>query len=697
MSSVRINSFKQLLNEARSAGRQRMAVAAAGEDAIVGAVAHAIREGLIYPILIGDAECIRVLVKQHKISMDSIEIVDIPDPVEASLAAVKRVHDGEAELVMKGLVTTKSFLRAILKQEFGLRRDQPLSHVAVIESPDQSRLMLMTDSGINIHPNFSRKIAIIQNALVVAKALGIAQPKVAVVASAEKVRLPAMPATLDAELLRRMGASGKFGDCIIDGPMSMDNVLDRHTAKIKGRTSPVTGNADVIVVPNLETGNTMYKTIRYLIHREVAGIVVGAAAPVVVTSRSDSAITKMNSISLGAIYAQRILGKTSISVPKSVPEITTTHRIVAINPGSTSTKIALFENERCVHNVETDYAIINAVSVAEQQQQIKELEQRVLQVIQDAGWETVDAIAARGGFVPRPPKKLSGGVYAIAEVQDGKLSVNEPLVTAMLEHPEKKHASNLGIPVAASLAKTLHVPAYFVDPVIVDEFIPEAEISGYKGITRINCSHALSVRAAARKAAQEMGKTVEEINLVVAHLGGGVTIAAVKNGRIIDTNIALLGGGPLTPQRAGQLPLSQLIDLCYSGRFTKAELEAELTKRGGLQSYLGDYRLDVIEDSIQQGDAYAKLIVDAMIYQIAKEIGAMYVAAGGSVDAIVLTGGMVRAQRVRNGLQQRVGSLVPVIVYEQSLEMEALASGAYQVLTGNVQAKTASKGPGKTT
>ena len=464
MSPERINTFKELLDEARNAQQQRMAVAAAGESTVIGAVAHAVREGLVYPILIGDAACIHTLAAQHRLDMNAVEVVDVPDPVKASLAAVKLVHDGDAELVMKGLVTTKSFLRAILRQEFGMRRGQPLSHVAVLESPDQSRLMLMTDSGINIHPNFSRKIAIIQNALLVAKALGMALPKVAVVASAEKVQLPAMPATLDAELLRRMGESGKFGDCIIDGPMSMDNVLDRHTAEIKGRTSAVTGNADVIVVPDLETGNTMYKTIRYLIHREVAGIVVGAAAPVVVTSRSDSAITKMNSIALGAVYAQRILGKISHPVPKPVPEITTTHRIVVVNPGSTSTKIALFENERCVQDVETDYVIANAATKSERQEQVKDLEKRVLQVIRDAGWETVDAIAARGGFVPRPPEKLSGGVYTIADIHDGSLCVNDSLVAAMLEHPEKQHASNLAIPVAAVTCQNAERARVFCRP-----------------------------------------------------------------------------------------------------------------------------------------------------------------------------------------------------------------------------------------
>jgi phosphate butyryltransferase len=177
--------------------------------------------------------------------------------------------------------------------------------VALFESRDRSRLILLTDSGINIHPRFSRKIAIIQNALELAHALGIDEPKVAVIAAIETVELPAMPATLDAELLRRMGAAGQFGRCVIDGPLAMDNALDSHTAETKGRSSAVAGNADIIVVPEIETGNAVYKTIRYIAGRDLASIVMGAAGPVVVTSRSDSANTKLYSIALGALMSQQ--------------------------------------------------------------------------------------------------------------------------------------------------------------------------------------------------------------------------------------------------------------------------------------------------------------------------------------------------------------------------------------------------------
>ncbi|MBP7869469.1 MAG: butyrate kinase, partial [Candidatus Hydrogenedentes bacterium] len=231
----------------------------------------------------------------------------------------------------------------------------------------------------------------------------------------------------------------------------------------------------------------------------------------------------------------------------------------------------------------------------------------------------------------------------------------------------------------------LAAPAYVIDPVVVDEFIPEAEISGYKGITRRSISHALSVRAAARKAAESLGRRLEDISLVIAHLGGGISITAMRDGRMVDSNISFLGGGPFTPQRAGDLPAGDLIDLCYSGRYTREKLFEELTRCGGLQSYLGDYRLDRIETRIREGDAYARLVVDAMIYQIAKGIGAMVVAAGGTVEAIVLTGGMIRSERVRKGLQQHVGRLAPLILYDQPLEMEALASETLRVLEGRIR------------
>jgi len=299
-----VRTFDELLSRARRVPTPRMAVAAAGEPAVIAALADAAHERLVRPILVGDRDRIRAIADDQGVDLADVELIEAGDPAAASARAVKLVHEGEAELVMKGLVRTKDFLRAVLNQQFGMRRGRPLSQVAIFESPDRSRLMLLTDSGINIRPRFGRKVDIVRNALQLADALGMDEPKVAVIAAVETVELPTMPASLDAELLRRMGEAGKFGQCIIDGPLAMDNALDSHTAETKGRTSPVAGHADIIVVPEIETGNAVYKTIRYIAGRDMASIVVGAASPVVITSRSDSANTKLYSIALGALMAK---------------------------------------------------------------------------------------------------------------------------------------------------------------------------------------------------------------------------------------------------------------------------------------------------------------------------------------------------------------------------------------------------------
>jgi phosphate butyryltransferase len=280
-----------------------MAVAAAGEAAAIVSAVQAREEGLVRPILVGPSDLIRQIAEQEGIALDGIELLEAPDPVLASALAVKLVHDGEAELLMKGLVRTKDFLRAVLSHEFGLRGEGALSQVAVFESPDRSRLMLLSDSGVNIRPRFNRKVAIIRNAMAVANALGIEEPKVAVIAAVETVELPTMPATLDAELLRRMAEAGRFGRCILDGPLAMDNALDAHTADVKGRVSPIAGQADIVIVPEIETGNAVYKVIRYLAGRELASIIAGTVVPVVITSRSDSPQTKLYSIALGVVMS----------------------------------------------------------------------------------------------------------------------------------------------------------------------------------------------------------------------------------------------------------------------------------------------------------------------------------------------------------------------------------------------------------
>ena len=637
-------------------------------------------------VLVGRKERITAAVAKVGIDMPPEDIVAAEGDDEAAAATVELVKAGGVEMVLKGSTPTHVLHRHMLP----LAVRATVSLVSIFDAAPiaNGRPMILTDAGVTTVCSFGRIAGLIRNAVDVARnVMLIDRPRVAILSATEKP-IPTLPSTqLGAEFARR-----GWPDAYVYGPLSLDLATDPGAVAVKGLPDvpgarEVAGHADILVCPCIDSANVIYKMVSALIkygEASLANIIMGFPMPYVLLSRSDALETRLNSVALGAIYAQRRLGERP-QQPISVTTRVKSHRVLVVNPGSTSTKIALFDDDRCVHDVEVEYAAPPMRNAAERREQVEQLFQRVRQVLDEGDWRKVDAVAARGGFLPRPPRKLAGGAYIIAEIRNGDVIVNDALVSAILEHPEKDHASNLGVPVAAALAKELKAPAFVVDPVVVDEFVPEAEISGYEGITRRSTSHALSVRAAARKAAQAIGRSLEDITMVVAHLGGGITVAAVRNGRMMDNNIAFLGGGPFTPQRAGQLPMADLIDLCYGGRFTRAELMEELTKRGGLQSYLGEYRLDAIEKRIAAGDKRARLAVDAMVYQIAKEIGAMFVAAGCDAEAIVLTGGMIRSERVRNELRRRVGRLAPVLIFEEPLEMQALAAEAVRALRGELQ------------
>lgn len=686
--SSKAKSFERVVDLVELAGALRplTAVMAGGErveDLLL--VESARDHGIIGRIvLVGQKQRISESIAQVGIDVPEKDIVDTEGQEAAAAATVEFIKTGAADMVLKGSTPTHILHRAMLP----LAARSTVSLVTIFDAAALAggRPMILTDAGVTTVCSYARISGLIRNAVDVAhNVMEIERPRVALLSANEKL-LPSLASTqIGAEFSKRA-----WSDCFVYGPLSFDLATDPGAVASKGLPDypgvrEVAGRADILVCPNIDAANVIYKIISAMIkygEASLANIIMGFPMPYVLLSRSDALESRLNSVALGAIYAQRKLGrKTSAhAIASTSPE--KRYRIVTVNPGSTSTKIALFENERCVKDAESAYAVPVVKTLEEREEQVKQLTRRVREVLVEAGWRKVDAIAARGGFVPRPPEKLAGGVYSVAELHNGHLFVNNNLVAAMLERPEKQHASNLGAPVAAALARELNVPACIVDPVVVDEFIDEAEISGYAGITRRSISHALSVREAARRASVSLDQSLEEINLIVAHLGGGITVAAVCGGKIIDSNISFLGGGPFTPQRTGYLPASELIDLCYSGRFTRDELFDELTKRGGLQSYLGDFRLESIEKRIKEGDDYARLIVDAMIYQISKEIGAMYAAAGCRIEAIVLTGGMIRSEYVRAELQKRSGKLAPVLLFDQPLEMEALAAGALRILNG---------------
>ncbi|HBY57558.1 MAG TPA: butyrate kinase [Candidatus Atribacteria bacterium] len=343
--------------------------------------------------------------------------------------------------------------------------------------------------------------------------------------------------------------------------------------------------------------------------------------------------------------------------------------ILVINPGSTSTKIALFNlegkeifKENISHTTEE---LSQFTSLLEQGPVRKNIILNTLKK-RNIDINSIKAVIGRGGIL----KPLTAGTYM----------VNNKLIDDLKNSPVE-HASNLGGIIAREIAEEIGVPAYIADPVSVDEFTDIARISGLKGIERKSLLHTLNIRANAFRYAKEQGKKFEELNLIVAHLGGGISIAPIKKGKIVDVNNAN-DGGPFSPERTGSLPNAALIHLCYSGKYSEKELIKFITHQGGLVSHLGTNDLREVMKMIDQGDSYAKLIFKAMCYQIAKEIGAMATVLKGKIDAIILVGGMAHNEILVNKIKERVGWIAPLVVYPGEEEMGALAQAVIRVLNG---------------
>ena len=350
-------------------------------------------------------------------------------------------------------------------------------------------------------------------------------------------------------------------------------------------------------------------------------------------------------------------------------------KILVINPGSTSTKVAVYEDERpiLVRNIRHSVDELAAFhSVADQFEFRKSL---VLSQLEKEGIALqFDAVIGRGGLV----KPIPGGVY---EVND---AMKNDTVHAM-----RTHACNLGGLIADELAKAIPgCRAFIADPGVVDELDDVARISGSPLMPRITIWHALNQKAIARRFAAERHCRYEDLNLIICHLGGGISIAAHQHGRAIDANNALDGEGPFSPERAGTLPAGQLIDLCFSGTLTKDELKKRISGRAGLTAHLGTTDVPAIIKQIEAGDTHAELILNAMIYNIAKGIGAAATVLYGKVDAILLTGGIAHNEYVVSRLKERVSFLAPVHVYPGEDEMEALALNALGALRNELPVLT---------
>lgn len=350
-------------------------------------------------------------------------------------------------------------------------------------------------------------------------------------------------------------------------------------------------------------------------------------------------------------------------------------RILAINPGSTSTKIAAYENETCLWKQGIDHPASEINAFARVGDQYEYRIHMILKTIEEKGMtlDAFDAIVGRGGLL----HPLVGGTYL----------VDDFLVDALHHAPGGEHASNLGGIIAFHLGQRIKVPAYIVDPVAVDEMEPVARLSGHPELPRLSQSHALNMKAVARKVARDMGKSYQDVNFVVAHLGGGISVAPHRRGKMIDVNNAN-NEGPYSVERCGTLPSYQLVKLCYSGKYSEKEMLNKILKEGGMYAYLGTKDGREAEKRMYEGDVDAKLVLEGMAYQVAKEIGAMATVLEGEVDCIVLTGGLAYSEFITREIMHRVSFIAPVVLVPGEEEMESLALGALRVLRGEEEALT---------
>ncbi len=344
------------------------------------------------------------------------------------------------------------------------------------------------------------------------------------------------------------------------------------------------------------------------------------------------------------------------------------HHLLAVNTGSTSTKIGIFKNEELIFR-ET---IQHSLSDFKQFSQIIDQYDFRIRVVKklfkkhDFDPELLDTIVGRGGIL----KPISSGVWR----------VNEAMLKDLQDPKTSQHASNLSGIISYKLGIQLNIPAYIVDPVVVDEMEPVAKITGLPEITRRSLFHALNQKACARRAAGELGKEYSKSNLIVAHMGGGITVGAHRNGKVIDVNNGLNGDGPLSPERSGSLPVTDLISLCFSGKYTEEELQLMVRQGGGLKAYFGTTDARKVAEKADRGDQRCRLVFDAMIYGIAREIAGLGAVLEGKIDAVVLTGGLAFSEAAVDSIKKRISYLGPIIVYPGENEMEALRDGALRVL-----------------
>lgn len=351
------------------------------------------------------------------------------------------------------------------------------------------------------------------------------------------------------------------------------------------------------------------------------------------------------------------------------------YKIFTLSPGSTSTKLAVFEDENMVFKANVTHDPAKLKTFARVNEQLPYRIETIMEELGKAGIDIkeMDAFAAYSGGLESTP----GGIFP----------VNDKILEDCTSGRLMEHPAILGAQIIHKFAEEVDKPAYLVNPPDVDEFEDVARITGIKGIYRESHVHVLNQKEVAMRAAKELGKKYEDCNLVVCHVGGGLSITAQKKGKIVDGNDVLNGDGPMAPNRSGYVPLMPIVKMCYSGKYTLQEMKEKISKTGGLIGLLGTDDMRIIDKRLEQGDKWAQLVFDNFAYQLGKYIGSYACVLNGQVDAIVLTGGCSKDELFVEKVKERTGWIAPIIVYGGDFEMEALASGAIRALDGVEETK----------
>ena len=695
-----VDFIKELESRAK-ANPQRVLLPEANEEKILRAAYEVKKRGIGLPILVGEPASISSLSESVGVSLDGMTMVDNTDQEKADALAgayakinpslperaVKRmlrdpmsyaavmVALGEADCMVAGLSHTTGEVIMAAEMIIGLKEGiSTVSSMGILSVPGyegpEGNLLAIADCAVCPAPGSEELADIAISTADTAKSLLGWEPRVALLSfstkgSAGHERVDMVIKALDIVRDRRP-------DLLIDGELQLDSAIDpRVAAKKNPRRKPRRGQGEHPHLPGP----------RIREHR-------GQVGPELCSCRRLWAATAR----ICEAHIRPLPGSTGRGNCRCHHDGSRTgteqiefargnvmdkkYRIFAINPGSTTTKIALFENDREMFSASVSHDAAKLKEFSEISDQLPYRREAIMSELakRNISLEGIAAFVGRGGGLVG----LTGGTYTVNEI--------------LLHHARigftVKHPATLGSRLADEFAVTYGGKAFVVNPPDVDEFDLIARVSGLSDVDRESRIHALNQKEVGIRYAHDIGKHYEDLNLVISHIGGGVSVTAHRKGLMVDSNDIINGDGPMAPTRAGSIPATAIIRMCYSGKYTEKEMYDRITKTGGLVDHLGTSEVKEVLARVDNKDAYAKLVYDAMIYQIGKNIGAYATALKGDVDAILLTGGVVHDTYLVERITDMVKYIAPVNIYAGEFEMEALASGALRVLTGKEEPKS---------